>query len=123
MSNESTHVNEKLRLDVSESENEIRVNWSGQASGGGATAFLTPILSELLEKSKDGSKCIVFDFSKLEFMNSSAITPLIKILERAKRGKNRIKIFFNSHLKWQELSFSALEIFKTEDDRITIKGT
>jgi len=55
-------------------------------------------------------------------MNSSTITPIIKILERAKSGMTKITIFYQKSLKWQELNFSALEIFKTKDNRLEIKG-
>ena len=62
------------------------------------------------------------DFRKLEYMNSSTITPIIKVLDRAKRGKNHITVIYDKTLKWQELSFSAMEIFQTKDKRIEIKG-
>jgi hypothetical protein len=55
-------------------------------------------------------------------MNSSTITPVIKILERAKRGETQIEVVYQKSLKWQDLIFSALEIFQTNDRRVEIKG-
>ena len=55
-------------------------------------------------------------------MNSSSITPIIKILERAKNSMVHICVLYNNTLKWQELIFSALEIFQTKDARIDIRG-
>jgi hypothetical protein len=55
-------------------------------------------------------------------MNSSTITPIIKILERAKKGKMNVTIQYDKLLKWQDLSFSALKIFQTKDKRVEIKG-
>ena len=55
-------------------------------------------------------------------MNSSTITPLIKILERAKRGTSHVTVLYDKSLHWQDLTFSALEIFKTDDKRVDIKG-
>ena len=62
------------------------------------------------------------DFRELDYMNSSTITPIIKVLERAKNGKAQITILYKNSLKWQELNFTALEIFGTDDDRLKIKG-
>jgi hypothetical protein len=70
----------------------------------------------------DLNKRIIMDFQRMSYMNSSTITPIIKILERAKNGMTKITIFYQKSLKWQELNFSALEIFKTKDNRLEIKG-
>ena len=40
----------------------------------------------------------------------------------AKKNKQKIKILYKKALKWQDLSFSALTIFKTEDGQISIEG-
>jgi hypothetical protein len=56
-------------------------------------------------------------------MNSSTITPIIKTLERAKRGKTRVTVTYLKSLKWQDVIFSALEIFRTKDGRVEIKGS
>ena len=61
-------------------------------------------------------------FAFLEYMNSSTITPVIKVLERAKRGTMNVTVLFDASRKWQDLSFSALKIFETEDKRVVIKG-
>jgi hypothetical protein len=55
-------------------------------------------------------------------MNSSTITPIIKVLERGKKGKNKITVIYEKSLRWQEVNFSALKIFETTDQRIEIKG-
>jgi hypothetical protein len=50
------------------------------------------------------------------------VAPLVKILDRAKRSDNRVTILYHKNLNWQELSFSALIVFQTKDQRIQIKG-
>ena len=52
----------------------------------------------------------------------NTITPIIKILERAKRSKGYVTVECLDSLKWQQLIFSALEIFQTKDKRIIIQG-
>ena len=65
---------------------------------------------------------MILDFCNIEYMNSSTITPIIKILERAKRSKVSATVIYLGALKWQHLIFSALEIFQTKDKRIVIQG-
>ena len=77
---------------------------------------------KVLKKGNEQNKEIVLDFREIEYMNSSTITPIIKILERAKRGKSKITILYKGSLKWQQLIFSALEIFQTRDERVQIIG-
>lgn len=62
------------------------------------------------------------DFRELEFMNSSTVTPVAKMLEHGKKGTVSITVFYNHSKKWQELSFSALKIFETKDGRISVTG-
>jgi len=84
--------------------------------------FITPILSSMLERGGNGSKRIVLDFQKLLYLNSSTITPIIRLLDEARRGSHRITVTYQKGTKWQDLSFSALQIFKTRDERIQILG-
>ena len=68
------------------------------------------------------SSFAIFNNRDIEYMNSSTITPIIKILERAKRSKVGVTVEYLAQLKWQDLIFSALEIFQTKDQRILIHG-
>jgi hypothetical protein len=98
------------------------VSWKGKSVDREPSKFISPILVKVLEMAGDLNKRIIMDFQSMSYMNSSTITPIIKILERAKSGMTKITIFYQKSLKWQELNFSALEIFKTKDNRLEIKG-
>jgi len=111
-----------LAIEVVENGTSFKVKWSGISIEREPARFITPILVDVVGKGSDRNKKIIVDFRKLTYMNSSTITPVIKILERAKRGKNQIKVVYQKSLKWQDLIFSALEIFQTKDKRIEIKG-
>jgi hypothetical protein len=122
MGNNESYNNEFLKIEVKENLNSIVTGWRGKSIHRNPSQFITPILVNILRKSSDCNKRIILDFRKLEYMNSSTITPVIKILERAKRGKGQITVLYKKALKWQELSFSALEIFQTNDQRVEIRG-
>jgi hypothetical protein len=115
-------TNKFLTIQVVEHENSIDVSWKGKSVDREPSKFISPILVKVLGMAGDLNKRIIMDFQSMSYMNSSTITPIIKILERAKSGMTKITIFYQKSLKWQELNFSALEIFKTKDNRLEIKG-
>ncbi len=111
-----------LQIEVIENKNSITMVWTGKSTNRKPSEFISPILADAIKKSNATKKRIILDFRRLDYMNSSTITPIIKILERAKRGAIQITLLYNRSLKWQDLSFSALEIFQTKDSKVEIKG-
>ena len=122
MNDNQIFENGLLKLEVVENSDAISVDWQGKSTERNPGAFLTPILLKILKNSSDTNKRIILDFRNLQYMNSSTITPIIKILERAKKSNKYLTVLYNKSLKWQELNFSAIEIFQTKDQRIQIKG-
>jgi hypothetical protein len=116
------YTNNFLTIQVVEHETSIDVKWEGKSTDREPAKFISPILVKVLEMASGLNKRIIMDFQSLSYMNSSTITPIIKILDRAKKGMSKITIFYQKSMKWQELNFSALEIFKTKDNRLEIKG-
>jgi len=122
MKKPKSFTNNSLTIQVVEHQNSIDVKWEGTSIDRQPSTFISPILVKVLEMASDLNKRIIMDFQSMSYMNSSTITPIIKILERAKKGMTKITIFYKKSLKWQELNFSALEIFQTKDNRLEIKG-
>lgn len=116
------YTNKYLSIEVIEQETSIDVKWEGKSIDREPGKFISPILVKVLEMASALNKRIIMDFQSLSYMNSSTITPIIKILDRAKNSMTKITISYQKALKWQELNFSALEVFKTEDNRLEIKG-
>lgn len=117
-----TFTNNSLEIMVTENEDSIRLAWSGKSIDREPGKFITPVLLDIIKRSTNAEKRITLDFCKLVYMNSSTITPIIKVLERAKKGKNKITVMYEKSLRWQEVNFSALKIFETADRRVEIKG-
>ena len=122
MGEAKTFTNNLLTLELRENNNSITIRWTGKSVDREPSNFITPILVDAIRKSSDHDKRVTLDFRQLAYMNSSTITPIIKTLERAKRGKTRVTVTYLKSLKWQDVIFSALEIFRTEDGRVEIKG-
>ena len=122
MGNAEIFTSNLLSLEVKENETSINIKWTGVSIEREPSKFITPILVNAIKNSSDRNKRIILDFRELAYMNSSTITPVIKILERAKRGETQIEVLYQKSMKWQDIIFSALEIFQTKDRRVEIKG-
>ena len=122
MAKKESYRSNLLEVEVEEKDQTIVTKWTGKSVDRNPSEFIVPILTNLLERENSIAKKIILDFQQLDYMNSSTITPIIKILERAKRGNVQLIVEYNKALKWQDLSFSALKIFQTKDKRVEIRG-
>jgi hypothetical protein len=122
MAHIETYENNNLQVKVLEDESSIVVKFMGKSTERDPVQFIMPIFSDILKNSGNYNKGIVMNFEELSYMNSSTITPITKILERVKEDNGSLMLFYNKSKKWQELCFSALKIFETEDGRIEIIG-
>jgi hypothetical protein len=111
-----------LALEVSEGGGEVRAVWRGKSADREPGRFLVPVLSDLLEQARAASARLVLDFSPLEYMNSSTFTPVVKVLDEARRAGVPITLEYSASRKWQALSFSALRTFETRDGRVSVHG-
>ena len=119
---EENFIEGPLLLRLYETAELVCLEWRGQSMAREPGKFLLPVLSKALDRGLQREKPLVIDFQQLEYLNSSTITPVIRILEHARRGHSRVQIIYNKSLKWQSLSFTALELFKTPDARIDVRG-
>jgi len=116
------YSNNHLRLEVQRDDGETRVVWSGRSTAREPMVFIGPIITEALTESAAAGSKLVLDFRALAYMNSSTITPLIRLLRQASKGRERVLVLYQSAARWQEISFSALTVFETKDGRIEIRG-
>jgi hypothetical protein len=115
-------VEGELTLEVRPGADELRVAWSGKSADREPGRFLVPALSALLGEARTASSRLVLDFSALDYMNSSTFTPVVKILDEARRGGVPITLEYSVAKKWQSLSFSALRTFETPDGSVVVAG-
>lgn len=118
----NTYHHGDLRLETHDGASGPVVSWLGRSTARDPGNFLGPILTEHYRTATAAQKSLTLDFRKLEYMNSSTITPVIRLLHEAKKNGGKVTILYQAASRWQDLSFSALTIFATEDKRIEIRG-
>ncbi len=122
MADTLSFTSDSLRVEITEDADSLTMRWLGKSTMRRPGEFLAPLLADLLKRGSESGKRIVLDFRALQYMNSSTITPVIRILEQMRRGTGRMSVLYRQAMKWQHLSFSALKIFETPDARIEIRG-
>lgn len=110
--------NNKLEIHVEESEDFIIISWKGKSTDRMPSAFLNPVFQHIFDRTTSSNKKMIMNFSNLDYMNSSTIMSISKFIEKGKNENYSLTVIYNKKRRWQELSFSALRIFQTKDNRI-----
>ncbi len=113
-----TITENSLTLDLQDGPDELVMRWTGKSSDRDPGRFLAPLFQKVLAEA--AQRCVVMDFSQLEYMNSSTFTPLVKLLSEARGANQRLRLEYSRERKWQALSFVALKSFETPNGRITL---
>ncbi len=122
MTADPLHRSDLLEIEEHADEDSVALRFRGKSILREPAEFLAPLLIKSLATAGSEDKRLVLEFRGLLYMNSSTLTPLIKILERARTGKAQVTVLYLKDLKWQDISFSALDIFQTKDRRIEVRG-
>ena len=117
-----TFQQQNLTLELHDEGAAISLVWSGRSSGRAPGLFIVPVLSRAVDMGRAQNKPLVLDFQSMAYMSSSTIAPILRLLGKAMRTANKVCVIYKKELKWQELSFTALEAFQTPDQRIEIRG-
>lgn len=112
----------QLKLELLIEEEAIRVRFTGRSIARQPGPFILNVLVRALERSTEAQVPLALEFQDMGYMNSSTITPLIRLLDHARTNGQTVKVVYRKDLKWQALSFTALGMFETEDRRIEIQG-
>jgi len=117
---DETYVSENdlLIIEIKESAEKVTFNWKGKSTGIDPAKFLGPIFDKHLFNNQ---KIIEMDFLELEYLTSSTVTPMIRLLERIKNSSRSMKIFYDRDVDWQVKVFSALRVF-SHQKHILISG-
>lgn len=105
-----------------EKEKLVRLVWSGKSMSKEPSEYLTPFFDDLLAAIQKSNLNLEFDFSHLDFINSSTIQPFINFLDKAQKNGIVLKIIYSIEKDWQELIFAAMRFFETQNSQITIQG-
>jgi hypothetical protein len=96
------------------------VSWVGVSDSRTPGTFLRPVLSELSEKMKGAE--VTVDFSKLEYMNSATVSPLINFVKSLDGGCTRIRVLF-SDVDWQRTHLQCMRAIASTLRNVSVDST
>ena len=111
-----------LRIDVDRQEGALRCDWRGRSVDRDAEATQRPFFDRLLARAQEVGAAVEMHFEELEYFNSSTIGTLITFIQRSRRQKVMLRIFYAGAIKWQSLSFDALRMFEKGDQLFELRA-
>jgi len=102
---------------------QLNLRWTGKSIERDPAKFLQPLFEQWTAEAEKGNLVFSMDFSQLEYMNSSSVTPIIFLIQDLKRRNLRQVIRYDGTIKWQQLSFSALRVFTGGQSRFQLLET
>jgi hypothetical protein len=124
MLNRETKMNNfkdgELEIAVKEENSGFYLTWLGKSVNRNPSDTLDPYFAGMIDQLK--GKKVSIDFTKFEYMNSSTVSPIINFMKLLEENKIETVIYYNKDLKWQVVSFRALETIVTKYNSVLVKA-
>lgn len=109
-----------LSIVTKDAGNKAVMSWIGKSDFKHPASYLMPYLDDFVSELSKTELAI--EFSRVEYMNSSTVPPLIQLLKSLNERGIKTTITYNKNAHWQVMSFKALETLAKLLDNIEIKG-
>jgi|SRR3954470_6729191 hypothetical protein len=95
------------------------VAWTGVSDSQTPAVFLRPVLKDVIDKMKGAD--VTVDFTKLEYMNSATVSPLIQFVKALDGSCTRILVLF-SQADWQRTHLQCMRAIATTLKHVTVES-
>ena len=109
-----------LVIKASRANGKGTVAWCGVSDSRTPGIFLRPVLRDLSEKMKGAE--VTVDFTKLEYMNSATVSPLINFVKTLDGICTRILVLF-SETDWQRTHLQCMRAIATTLRHVAVEST
>lgn len=98
----------------------IKMEWLGRSESRNPADHLNPYLDNFIDKIQ--GKNLLIDYTNLEFMNSSTVPPIIKLIKSCSTSGIKVTVHFSKNVEWQSASFKPLQTVCMSLNNISIEG-
>ena len=109
-----------LVISASRANGKGTVAWCGVSDSRTPGIFLRPVLREVSEKMKGAE--VTVDFTKLEYMNSATVSPLINFVKTLDGICTRILVLF-AETDWQRTHLQCMRAIATTLRHVAVEST
>ena len=106
---------------VNQDKKVLELVWKGKSVDIKPDVFLLPYYDKVINEAKNTDCSVDINFYHLIYMNSSTINSIIYFIKKLIAENIHSKVIYNRNLKWQELNFSTLKIFVSENGLFDIE--
>jgi hypothetical protein len=115
--------NGELHIDVlALTVTQFRLDWRGRSASRNPGTDLQPWLRSVLTEARNAHASIELRFQALEYFNSSTVAVLVDFVRAASAEKVPLQFIYSADVRWQRLSFDALQVFSRLDHNITVSA-
>jgi hypothetical protein len=100
----------------------IQLYWTGKSNDRQPDRTLAPFFRTMLEQAAAQHRTVEMHFEQIAHFNSSTVTVIIQIIQEAKQKGVNLELVYDSHLKWQKLSFDALEVVARRHGHVRLRS-
>jgi len=100
---------EDLTIESLEQNNQLVLRWLGRSETKDPNRTLQPLMEAVIG-TLQSAQSVEFDFRALEYMNSSTIRPILKLLQTASTRAANVHVRYDAGKTWQRMSFLAIGV-------------
>jgi hypothetical protein len=100
---------EDLTIEALEQNNQLVLRWLGRSEAKDPTRTLQPLMEAVIS-ALQSAQSVEFDFRALEYMNSSTVRPILKLLQTASTRAANVHVRYDAGKTWQRMSFLAIGV-------------
>jgi len=108
-----------LCIQLSRAAGELTISWLGVSDSRSPAAFLNPVI-EQIARSAAGAPVTV-DFTRLEYMFSATVTPLIALVRSLDQAKSPVLLLF-AEVDWQRTHLSCMKAIARTMSNVRVEG-
>jgi hypothetical protein len=108
-----------LCIQMERAAGQVTVSWLGVSDSRSPAAFLNPII-EQITSSAAGTQ-ITVDFTRLEYMNSATVTPLISLVKSLDQAKAQVLLLF-AEVDWQRTHLQCMKAIARTMSNVRVEG-
>ena len=110
--------NERLTIVFLKGESHATIKWTGVSDSKNPMSFLAPVIDKVVQNSR-GMKVTV-DFSQMEFMSSSAVSPIIDLVKMLHETCPDVLVVFADN-DWQRVHARCLRTITRVLKRVRVE--
>jgi hypothetical protein len=111
---------DNLKIDVEQEGARQVVTWTGESDATRPEQNLGPVLLKLMTRLQ--GTLVELRFSKLTYMNSASVTPIMAFVRDLSAVAKHIRVSYRADLQWQNTSFRAMRVVARKWANVEVVG-